>query len=57
MESLPDKLRARQQPGSGGGKPRWRGGAGQQQHISVNTLPVTGQVGTDIFQCSKYILQ
>ena len=56
MESLPDKLRARQQPGSGGGKPRWRGGAGQQQHISVNTLPVTGQVGTDIFQCSKYIL-
>ena len=28
MESLPDKLRARQQPGSGGGKPTWRGGAG-----------------------------
>ena len=26
MESLPDKLRARQQPGSGGGKPTWRGG-------------------------------
>ena len=29
MESLPDKLRARQQPGSGGGKPTWRGGVGR----------------------------
>ena len=43
IDTLPDRLRARSQNGNGNVKPRWRNGSSNSGHISVDTLPVTGQ--------------
>jgi len=61
MESLPDKLRVRQQPGSGGGEPTWGGGAGRGGEAAAAHLgqhaPCHRTGGDHIFQCSKLKLK